>query len=492
MVASAMLSFAMALPASAALERWQPAGLVTTSASLPAVLARLPASSGKGSRVERVRILAPPQAATATVAVRNLAYRVTVDLDGAAFGYGITDDIPWRLLPSGLAHVVRSDMQSDELDRWPHAVYGFDPADCTIVGQTRDPQPLVVVRHAPPLAPPHWFFIDPTSGEVVREVQRDGIQVATFTFSDWRDSLGIRRPFRWHIEGGGPAADVIVDSVSAAPLSEADISPPLSEHDEYFLAPPHPVVLPSRFNRGEIQIALHVNGRAEEFSLDDGTTEITMSAKAAAYAHLAVRFGHAIAPSIDVNGVTMHDVPVLVVPDIFGLDGLLGNDFFPGHIVHVNYQTNTVEVLARQTFVAPPKAVAVPIDVVEGLPLVRAQIGSLTGDRFALDLGSQDVLLSALFFEQAAPSYHATGFVRWLGPGRDMNFLEGPVSARAGTFDDLIFAGVSFAGPNDFRVERSAADRLALPLDGIFGTTVLQNFELWFDYTGGMLYARLF
>jgi hypothetical protein len=475
-------------PAAAAPERWAPPGIVPVSASAAAVLAHAGARDGSvAGRIEHVRIVAPPQAATATVEVRGRAYRATVDLDGHPFAYGVGEGIGWRRLPSGLTHVVRSDLQGDELDRWPRAVYGFDIDDCRVEGRTRDEHPLIVIRDAPAAAPPHWFFVDPASGEIVREMQRDGIQVATFTFSDWRETDGARRPYRWHIAGGGPDADVVVDAVTPAPAG-ADIIPVLADRTEYFRSSGTTPVPATFADDGTIVVPVVVNGRAERFELDDGTTEITMDTEAAAHANLTVRFGHAIAGTIDVNGIVMHDVPVLVVPDLGQIGGLLGNDFFVGHVVHVDYAQHRVEVVPRDGFTPPAGTNAIPMNVAEGLPIVSALIGSQTGTRFALDLGSYPVLLGAPFFDTSP--HDALGFRMWSTTTDTETFLEGPVRYRAGVFGEVDFAGAHFTGRNILRVEQAQRDALALPFDGILGTRYLEWFDLWFDYSGGVLYAR--
>lgn len=464
----------MILAAVAATLLWQPARLSPTRATTETMLAAYRRDVVPfRERVSRLHVVEGPDAFDAIALQRGSDYRIDLTLGGAAYAFGRDEGVRWRRTPAGTVRVIASDVQGDALDRWPSAVFGFDQNACAPDGETRDGNDLrwVLACRAAGDAP-HWFFIDAASGAIVREVAREGVHVVTYTF----DANG------WTVDGFGGKATVTSVADGARAVAERDVAIPASRGDVFAL--PDGAATPVRafFGPDDVAVPVTIDGQPSEFVLDTGTTQILIDPRVAARAHLRTTLGHAIVRRLAIGALTGHDVPVQVV-DLFGgaMGGILGNEFFTGHIVHLDYAKRRLELLDRASFVPPPGAPAMAVDFGEGMPLVEAQVNATDGERFALDTGSTEVLLNAPFAHIAGVDGRSALTVE--------QFLEGPIDVTHGSADALRFGPVAFEHLRVGAV-RPSASNLDIPLDGIIGTDELRYFEWWFDYDGGRLWLR--
>jgi hypothetical protein len=202
-------------------------------------------------------------------------------------------------------------------------------------------------------------------------------------------------------------------------------------------------------------------------------------------------------PKMALAGLALNDVSTLAIPFEFDrVAGILGYDFFVGHVVHIDYARERVEVLTPEA-AAPVfrdgKAVVIPADFDEGVPLVRAAFGSAVGDRFALDTGSPHLYVLAPFEQRYKTAIDALWTPASFGrqSTAEEHYLEGSivVSARRVAsftlgpqrFDDVL---VGIQQPN------TARDAIDVALDGIVGTDQMSAFDWWFDYDGGRIALR--
>ncbi len=152
----------------------------------------------------------------ATAAIKAVDYRIDASVDDADYSMGRDGGKRWRRTPNGVVRFIESDVQGDELDRWPEAVVGFDAATCSVAGQS---DTAWVLTCRAPWDVPHWFYVDKESGRVSREVSREGTRVVRYDFSDFRNTINGTTPFHWTISGFGGDAEVEVVSVQAAPAT---------------------------------------------------------------------------------------------------------------------------------------------------------------------------------------------------------------------------------------------------------------------------------
>jgi len=453
---------------------WQPARLAPTQATADTMLAAYRRDLVPfRERASRLHVVEGPDAFDAVALQRGSDYRIDLTLGDAAYAFGRDEGVRWRRTPAGTVRVIASDVQGDALDRWPSAVFGFDQNACAPDGEIRDGNDLrwVLACRAPGDVP-HWFFIDADDGAIVREVAREGVHVVTYTF----DANG------WTVDGFGGKARVTLTPDRARAVAERDIAIPATQSDVFALPDASAASVGAVFGPDGIAVPVVLDGQPSTFVLDTGTTQILIDARVAARAHLRTTLGHAIVHRFAIGSLTGRDVPVQVV-DLFGgvMGGLLGNEFFTGHIVHLDYAKRRLELLDRATFVPPPGAPMVAVDFGEGMPIVQARVNATDGERFALDTGSTEVLLNAPFAHDAGVDGRSALTVE--------QFLEGPIDVAHGSAETLRFGPVAFEHLRVGVVQPSAGN-LDIPLDGIIGTDELRYFEWWFDYDGDRLWLR--
>jgi hypothetical protein len=440
---------------------------------------------------ERLRLVSGGRTFATDVLVNGADVRYATIIDGATYASGRVAGIRWRRTPAGLVRVVRSDVQGDPLDRWPVSTLPMSAADCELVGETRSVPHRWVLQDAPAGDVMHWLYVDETTGAIVQELTRDGTAQFTTTFDDERDAAGARRPFHWTIAGFGGPAEVFVDALEPRPADPAAIALPVSS--------PAPaavdtagVPLPVQFSHNAILVDVSVNGRRARFMLDTGTTQILVAAGTAKRLGITTVLDHGLAASLDAGALHLRDQPVMTVPDIFGLDGILGYDVFAMGVVHIDFLHHAVELQPRATFQPPADATSLATNFSEGMPLATAVIGALHGNRFALDTGSQELVLTRYLWETRGLDASSIGGTpvagRMLHTDR---YLEGPIVTMLEAAPDLQLGPVRVTTLTA-RVEKTnSGTTLNIPLDGIIGTDVLALFEWWFDYADGKTWIRV-
>jgi len=320
---------------------------------------------------------------------------------------------------------------------------------------------------------------------------RDGKRVVTTDFDHFEALDGASRAGHWHIDDGNVAdtIDVTVDAIEPGVVSTADVAFPARR----VFAPPTPLATSADFKAwfqsDRIELEVSIDGTPQRFDLDTGTASITVDPE------LGRRYGgstleHAVLPRLAIGPLKLDRVSVLTVP--FGGRGILGLDFFFGHVVELDYRQKRVRVLsaddARSVF-ADPKTAVVEANVDEGLPLVHAGFGPAQSDVFAIDTGSPRLYVMYPFISRFAGEMSA----HWTPVGHSYveRYLEGAIEVQpyhVARFDfangearDLIVGG---------QVPTTRTDDLAIPFDGIIGTDILRNFDLYFDYDNGRLGVR--
>ena len=123
-----VLTFASVTPVRAVDGHWQPPRIAPTTATLAEVFAKRDAASGTPSaayarRVERWVVRTNGNQYETTVTVRDGDVRFDTPLAGATYSEGRAGGLRWRETPNGLVRVIASDVQGDQLDRWPLAIF---------------------------------------------------------------------------------------------------------------------------------------------------------------------------------------------------------------------------------------------------------------------------------------------------------------------------------------------------------------------------------
>ncbi len=476
--------------------QWKPPGLQPVTTTLADVLALNAKATGNvpagfTQRHERWTYANGTLRLPVEVMVKGDDFRADVALAGARYAAGRAHGVRWRANANGIAHATLSDLQGDALDRLPQSPFGWSAADCALAGETRGSHPAWVVEDRPARDKLHWFFVDEASGLIVREVTREGARTIVTAFDRFEPLGGTLRARHWHVSGGGRGHDLdaTLDALEPVPVADAALAIPA----------PHPVfaalepaagalALPARFDGRRIVVEVTLGtGQRVPFLLDTGTASIMLDSGLAAKLDLRPALEHATVPRMTVGDLRASDVSTLTVPlQRFGAQGILGYDFFFGHIVHVDYASRKVEVLPHadaDRIFTDPRTTAIEADVAEGLPLVAATVGSTRGDRFAVDTGSDQLVVLDAFAQRTGAGAVA--------PTTTFDYLEGSIRVAPRHISEFDFGSLRFMGPTvAVQGPNRLGDALDLPFDGIVGSDELASFDCWFDYDNGRIGLR--
>jgi hypothetical protein len=483
---SAWLLVAICRPTSAQ-PLWKPADIAATHDTLDAVVAKMHEANASlglpsASRVDHFAIETGGVTIAADAHVRGDDYAITASLGDKPIAVGRSAGERWRKNSGGTVHLIRADVQGDDFDRWPVAELGFSLGDCTLLGDaTVDRRPVWVLADRPALDIPRFLYVDRETGDIVREISREGTRVEQYDFTDVRGDASARRAYAWTVTGDGAKAHVTLVSSEPAPVTESDVAVPTQGPSE-FSEPVAARKLSATIIGFRIMVDLRVAGQRRIFQLDSGTPEMIINTSISKPLGPTV-LNHTAISQLDVDGSVGTSVPAIQTP--FFDDGLLGYDFFRGKIVHVDYVHGRVDILPRTGFAPPADATPLPTDWREGMPIVTASIGGWTGERFVLDLGSPRLVLARGFLERTGLATDIDASARPLL----MPYLEGGVTVTAVDLSSFALGGTTL---HDLpaNAELARADNLAIPLDGIIGSDVLDHFEWWFDADGPVTWFR--
>lgn len=260
--------------------------------------------------------------------------------------------------------------------------------------------------------------------------------------------------------------------------------------------------LPARIDGGRIYVRLTVGGRALDFLLDSGSSNITLDERVAQSLGL-VAYGRTtqtvagtfasqrvIVPAVGLGTLAMHDVVMRTAPIAENegshtrVVGLLGFDFLDAVGLKIDYAAGTLDAIRPGLLVAPAGSIPLDLRLNTQVPVTTVTVGEATGDDFIVDTGAQfDLVLFQRFLRAHADAAHATPLARV----RYGNAVGGRISyrsleLRATTLGPLAFANLD-------AVEALGTNALGFDThDGLIGDGVLARFSVFFDYAANRLY----
>jgi hypothetical protein len=483
-----------ALVLATALDGWRPGGVVPTLIDGPSFIAKMIAAgpAAPSQRVEHWTYRIGTQTIPVSVAVRGSDHRVSLMLAELPYASGVLHGEVWRSDGNGVVHRTLADLQGDAADRVPDTAFALDPAMCSVVGE-RAGGSTIVVAETMPSARPHWFDVDAQSGIIRSEQTKEGHRVYTYRFERSIDGTLTG----WHVDDGNRAHDVdvhVVDSHAQA-VAEADVAIPTQPR--VFSGPASDTMrrLPAHFRGNSAWVDVDVAGHKAPFLVDSGTENISMFEGGLRGLGYQPILEHVTIPTLRVGDESLVNAGVYV-PSAGGsaLYGILGYDWFFGHVVHISYEHQVVEVgdeRAAASIFADPATIVLPIDVSQSIPFASAAIDGVTGATFALDTGSRQLMVFAPFFREHPEAAGALTSILIGGTRLQerTGYLEGDLVVEGRQGSRFEFASTSYSEPQ-FLTDVPAKSDLQFPFDGIIGTDVLSRFDLWFDYDRGRLGLR--
>ena len=356
-----------------------------------------------------------------------------------------------------------------------------------------------------------WFAND--SGLLARIQQRQGADIVTSVFDDYREVNGIRVPFHFTNDTTDAAGrtdprehgDVRLAHVALnVKLADADFAMPKMQATARIDDPSGSTTIPFDLVNNHIYVDGRIDGKPARFLVDTGGSNLLTPTAAKKFGIVGegklagagvgdekVDLALAHAQEVRVGNAVLAK-PVFYIMDLGSLakvegvesDGLVGYEMFRRFGVEIDYAHHRLVMSDPAKFVPPSGATAIPFQLDDRIPIVAGTLDSLPM-RISIDTGSRSSLtLHAPFVKDnhLVDKYHAA-------PEAVMGWGVGGASrgrpARLGT---LQIGGVRVDGVAGDMYMGNKGAFTTPDLTGNLGGGVLRRFDVAFDYAKKIMY----
>jgi predicted aspartyl protease len=427
-------------------------------------------------------------------------YRETTTLGPLVYENGVHGGVRWQQNRNGITFTYSGFHERDAISEG--AWESKDERDVRLIGESV-PLNAFVVEIDPPNGRHQWLFIDKRSGQTVRVDKLERNRRVVTTFDDFKPFDGELLPSRVRIVdslGNEREQTLLSRSLDTTPdPNDVAIVPTRRSLVEF---PPgySAVRLPVRIVNGLLVVRVTLSGRPFDFLLDSGAAGVVIDPIVAESLGLE-RFGErigatigpfpettAIVPSLSVGMLHMHNVVSRVVSIPFRADdrtrvtGLLGFDFFAEIVVHIDAERGIFEALHPTAFRPSGDLIALALGLDDKQPAIRIKIGPVAA-RVILDTGANRTVLESAFAERLDPQDDDPAA---LPPAR-FRGVGGTGIAEAVRVKNIELAATTIP---ETLVDVSASDLGFEDIDGLIGTDLMRDYDLFFDYRSNTVYAR--
>lgn len=519
-IRGALLACALActaLPVSADVDpAAPPAGISSTSITLTHLLALHRVATGRinpGTARTRKESWAYGQgklAGTIAAVYRDDDFREDVTLGPFHTARGELSGKKWEQNENGLVRALSGIHERSEVNGYALAHPLLKESGVQLLGVVNEPSRSYVVKVAPKNGRVEYVYYDAATYLIVRdEFASEGRRVVR-TYDDYRITKGLKESWHIHESNGLPEDDrdwklqslTVGDAIDAATLAIPPGRDPVSLNANR-------VLMPATISGDRIVITVTIGTHKVNLLMDSGASRILLN-RDVADATGVRSFGEktevtagvyaaadALIPKIDLGVGTMQNVYAETAPysewtygDI-PVAGLMGYDFIAGSVIHIDYLHKTVEALAPTSFVPPAGAIALPIRLDDGVPVIEATVGTALGSNFVVDTGAD----RSMIFSGFADLHSADLIDQGLGeqmtdalPFRDKILgVGGKVEVRPVQVSSLTIGSIHLPDWL-FYVSQNAPSFEGEDYDGLIGQDVLRNFDVYFDYAHYVLY----
>jgi predicted aspartyl protease len=426
-------------------------------------------------------------------------YRETTTLGPLAYENGMHGGIRWQQNRNGITFTYSGFHERDAISQG--AWESNNERDVRLIGESV-PLNAFVIEIDPPNGRRQWLFIDKHNGQTVRVDKLERNRRIVTTFDDFKPFDGELLP--GHIRtvdslGNEREQTLVSRSLDTTP-DPADVAIVPSRRTLVEFPPGYSAVrLPVRIVNGLLVVRVTLGGRPFDFLLDSGAAGIVIDpivAESLGLERYGERIGAtigpfpettAIVPSMTVGMLRMHNVVSRVVSIPFRADdrtrvtGLLGFDFFAEIVVHIDAERGIFEALHPTAFHPSSDLTALPLGLDDKQPAIRIKVGPVAA-RVILDTGANRTVLESAFAERLDPEDDSAA----LPPAR-FRGVAGTGTAEAVRVKDIDIAGNTIP---ETLVDVSAADLGFEDIDGLIGTDLMRDYDLFFDYRTNTVFAR--
>ncbi|HET7814316.1 MAG TPA: aspartyl protease family protein [Candidatus Baltobacteraceae bacterium] len=450
---------------------------------------------------------------TGTIAIYESGDDDRTDVTVGTFhsAYGTLGGKAWEQNRNGLTRTMTGVHDRGEINARAlrHAAEGF-ASHVALLGRVKDPVSAYVVRIDPPGGRVEYRFYDTSTYLLVRDEEASEGKRITYTYDDFRTTKGIRLP--WHTHRTNGVADNDMDWKITAlsygdKIDPANVAIPSSASTLSFSG--DKTAIPAKLSGDRIILTIQLGGHKVNMQMDSGASGILLN-RAVADATGVKSFGSrtaetagkylssdALIPKIGFGDATMLNVSAETAPYVAStydgapVAGLMGYDFIAGAVMHIDYLGGTVEAIAPAAFKAPAGAIALPIRLDDGVPIVEAKIGSATGHHFIVDTGAD----RSMIFSGFAKAHPADVADQGLGDSMTAAYpyidqiygVGGKVEVRPVQVSSLTVGSITLPKWL-FDVSQDAPSFEGDDYDGLIGQDVLRNFDVYFDYAHTTMY----
>ncbi len=495
----------------------QPAGIMPTTMTLKKLLTLHEKAGGRlaiGTPHTRAATWSIEQGTltgTLTSTFSGKDYREDTALGPFHSAEGRLDGKKWQQNRNGLTRTISGVHQRDTVNEYALAHALAPDSGVTLLGEVVSPIDAYVVKVDPKGGRIEYVFYDKSTYAVVRDESALEGQRVIYTYDDFRVTQGVREAWHTHRSNGFKDDDQdwkMQSLVWGAGIDPAKLAIPPSADTLSLNA--NRVTLPAKLSGDRVILTAQIGSHKVNLQLDSGASGILLN-RAVADATGVKSYGQktevtagqylaadSLIPKIDFGGVaTMQNVAAEVAPyngdtyDGSPVAGLIGYDFIAGSVVHIDYVKGVVDAVARATFTPPAGAIALPIRLDDGVPIIDARIGKAMGHNFIVDTGADRSMIFSAFADAHPHDVADQG----LGQTMTASFpfisnilgVGGKVEVRPVQVPSL---GIGSIVLPDwlFQVSRDAPSFEGEDYDGLIGQDVLRNFDVYFDYSRCMMY----
>ncbi|HYL76205.1 MAG TPA: aspartyl protease family protein [Bryobacteraceae bacterium] len=412
----------------------------------------------------------------------------------------------WMQGPNGVAQALAAGVLQGTITSAYEASYSFlFPGRLPGRVELLDPY---ILRLTPEGGSPVTVHLDPETFLPQREETSGPMGTRTISFSDWRDSAGIKIPTTIRQSTGNAASDTVIriEQIEINASLPADLfkEPAATSSEIRFTNGMHQAVIPVEVYQEHVYVPVRVNGgETAWFFLDSGAGGSTIGKAWAEKIALpfagalnaqgaAGSAGVALAKDVVFNlqglEFPIHSAAVMDFSAALPMigrrwEGVLGYDLLSRTVVRVDYEHKQITVSDPATFVPNPQAAALAVTFLGNWPLVIAKVllpgaAAPIETKVFIDSGASGLTLSTPFTN----ANHVVDSVR--RKVSSSAYGAGGISTRyAGRIAGIQLGPYTLHNPVAAFSPGTKEGILASPdIGALVGGEILERFTVTFDY----------
>lgn len=469
-----------------------------------------PSAAKLNTAAETWKITQGELAGTRELLLSGDNYREDVTLGPFHTASGEYGGKQWLQNENGETRMQTGVHQRDDVDDAALANATRKNSGVTLLGTVTAPLEAYVVKVAPEGGRTEYVYYDLKTYLITRIDRAVEDRRVVTVYDDFRTTGGVTRAWHIHTSNGlaGDDRDSRLQTLdTGTPVDAAKLAIPPSRAPYSVGATPAPV--PATISGDRVIVTVQLGAHKVNLQLDSGASGVLLDRSVADAVHVTsygkkteetaglYTASDALIPKMQIGSIDVENFAVETAPfttltyDGSPVAGLLGYDFIAGCVTKIDYVNGRVEAIDPATFTPPAGAVALPIRLDDGVPIVTAAISTATGKNFVVDTGADRSMIFSAFAKAHPQALTDQG----LGEEIDASFpfvnkimgVGGKVTVRQVQVQSLRLGTIELPKWL-FSVSQDAPAFESEDYDGLIGQDVLRNFDVYFDYSRSIMY----